>query len=335
MKAVTFNGGKLEQQEIELPSIPPKWVRVMVVNAGLCGSDVAKFSGNSLPLEHTMVLGHEFIGRLVDLGGNEEGVAIGDLVAVMPLIACGKCHPCRHHRENLCVEADAIGRTFNGAFAEYVDVPFSNLIKIEASASSVSYVLADPLAVCIHAKNLSSLSFGQTCLVVGDGAIGCLLAWLLHQCGFDAWIKGVHTDNLRFIEKLGVKVLVSESPEDHFDVIYETVGRSQETTLHESVQSVRRGGTIVVVGVFTPGYVYPLVARNLFIKEVCLIGSNAYVPDEFREAVGLIGSHQSVLGGFISHRFLMSRFDEALIAARQKHGLTMKIVLETGGVHHD
>ena len=331
MKAVTFNGGKIEQREIELPSIPPLWTRVMTVNAGLCGSDVAKLTGTSLPSVHTQVLGHEFIGRVVDLGDNTGDIATGDLVTAMPLIACGRCYACRHHRENLCIEANAIGRTFNGAFAEYVDVPFSNLINIEGATSPISYVLVDPLAVCIHAKNLSASSPDQTCLVIGDGAIGCLLAWSLQQCGFDTWIKGIHSDNLRFIERLGVKTSPPKPPEDHFDVVYETIGRSQDITLHESVRSVRRGGKVVVIGVFSPGYTYPLIARNLFIKEVCLIGSNAYVPDEFKEAIGLIEAHQSVLSSFISHRFPLSRFDEALIVARQKQSFTMKIVLETGG----
>ena len=335
MKALTFTGGKIEQQEIELPSTPPKWARIMVVNTGLCGSDVAKLTHSNLPSSHTQVLGHEFIGRVIDLGDNAGTIAIGDLVVVMPLIACGKCYACEHHRENLCIKADAIGRTVNGAFAEYVDVPFSNLINIERVTSPVSYVLADPLAVCIHAKNLSESTSDQTCLVIGDGTIGCLLAWLLHQYGFDTWIKGIHGENLRFIEGLGVKILKSKSPENHFDVIYETVGRSQEITLHESIRSVRWGGKIVVLGVFTPNYIYPLTARDLFIKEVRLIGSNAYVPDEFRKAVTLIESHESILAGFISHRFPLPKFNEALITARQKQGFTMKIILEMEGIHHD
>jgi threonine dehydrogenase-like Zn-dependent dehydrogenase len=65
------------------------------------------------------------------------------------------------------------------------------------------------------------------------------------------------------------------------------------------------------------------------------MGSNAYVPGEFREAVDLIESHQASLSGFISHRFPISKFNEALIAARQKQSFTMKIVLEIGGVHYD
>jgi len=335
MKAVTFNGGKIEQQEIELPSMPPQWTRVMVVNSGLCGSDVAKLTSGNLPSSHTQVLGHEFIARVIDLGDNAGNIAIGNLVVVMPLVACGKCYACEHHRENLCIEANAIGRTLNGAFAEYVVAPFSSLINIETATFPVPYVLADPLAVCIHAKNLSESSPGQTCLVIGDGTIGCLLAWLLHQCGHDTWIKGIHVDNLRFIERLGVKILASKPPENYFDVIYETVGRSQEVTLHESVRLVKWGGKIVVLGVFNPNYIYPLTARGFFIKEVRLMGSNAYVPDEFRDAVTLIESYESILGGFISHRFPLSKFNEALIAARQKQGFTMKIILEMEGIYHD
>jgi len=87
--------------------------------------------------------------------------------------------------------------------------------------------------------------------------------------------------------------------------------------------------------VFNPNYIYPLTARGFFIKEVRLMGSNAYVPDEFRDAVTLIESYESILGGFISHRFPLSKFNEALIAARQKQGFTMKIILEMEGIYHD
>jgi len=105
--------------------------------------------------------------------------------------------------------------------------------------------------------------------------------------------------------------------------------------LHESIRSVKWGGKIVVLGVFDSGYIYPLVARDLFIKEINLMGSNAYVPNDFRNAVTLIESYESILGGFISHRFPLSKFNEALIAAWQKQGFTMKIILEMEGIHHD
>jgi len=333
MKAITFTDGRLEQKEIELGLLSSQWARIRVAKAGLCGTDVAKISSRNLPPSHTNILGHEFIGQVVDISGQGTNISLGDWIVGMPVLNCGKCYACTHRQENLCVEAQAIGRTTPGAFAEFVDVPVANVVKIPDPSDPDAYVLTDTLAVCVHAEKLdTSTVTDRRCLVIGDGIIGSLLAWLLHQRGHDTWIKGIHQENLHFMEGMGVSTLITEVPTGYFDVVYETVGRSQQGTLDESLRAVRWGGQVIVVGVFTPGYTYPLIVRELFIREVLLQGSNAYVPEEFSKAVALIGTHQSVLAAFISHRFPMSKFEDALETARRKSGRTMKIVLEMGGL---
>ncbi len=333
MKAIVFLDGRIEQREVGLGPLPLQWVRIQIAKAGLCGSDIAKLSSRNLPASHTKILGHEFIGQIVEFNGRADHVTQGDWVVGMPVLACGRCHACTHQRENLCVEAQAVGRTINGAFAEYVNTPVANVVRIPTPRMPDPYILVDPLAVCLHASKLDRRPFpNQTCLVVGDGTIGCLLAWLLHQQGCNTWIKGVHLENLRFIEGFGVNVLTTEVPTDRFDAIYETVGRAQSNTLSECLRAAKGGGNVVVLGVFTPGYVYPLIARELFIKEVRLQGSNAYVPAEFEEAVRLIGDNAEALASFISHRFPLFRFEEALITAQKKEEFTMKIVLEPEGL---
>lgn len=329
MKAIVVTEEGIEQKEIELGFLPKQWARIEVARAGLCGSDVAKILGGTLPLSHTRILGHEFYGQIVEFNGHTTGISTGDWVVGMPVLGCGTCYACTHQQQNLCTEAQAIGRTLSGAFAEFVDIPLANVVRISNSHSLDPYVLADPLAVCVHASKLgASTSTFQNCLVIGDGAIGSLLAWLLREQGCNTWIKGVHPDNLCFIERFGVKVLTTESVNDYFDVVYETVGRAQFDTLNESLRTVRWGGCVIVLGVFASGYTYPLIARDLFMREVQLKGSNAYVPTEFKEAVELISTHSTVLCGFISHRFPLFRFQDALVVARQKQGYTMKIILQ-------
>lgn len=332
MKAVVMTDGRIEQREIEFQSLLSQWARIKVVKTGLCGSDVAKIVSCTLPAGHSWILGHEFYGQIVELNGLTRDISVGDWVVGMPVLACGECFACSHQHENLCAEDQAIGRTLHGAFAEFVDVPISNAIKIPASHLLDPYVLSDPLAVCIHASKLNgSASGSESCLVMGDGPIGCLLAWLLHEQGHEVWLKGIHQENHWFIEGLGVKITAEELPKGHFDTIYETVGRSQSCTLSESLEIVRVGGSVVVLGVFTPSYTYPLLARNFFIKEVKTLGSNSYLRSEFKEAVRLIELHHKTLSSFISHRFPLARFADAITLAQHKQGFTMKIVIEMGG----
>ncbi|OJI09367.1 MAG: hypothetical protein COV08_01285 [Candidatus Vogelbacteria bacterium CG10_big_fil_rev_8_21_14_0_10_49_38] len=333
MKAVMLTENGIEFQDVELGVLSQDWVRVKVAKAGLCGSDVAKISDSSLPAWHTKILGHEFCGRIVELAGRTEWLNIEDVVAVTPLLPCRVCEACKLGQENLCVQGQAIGRTIQGAFAEFVDVPLANIVRVSAQHSLEPYVLADPLSVCIHAYTLAGFAESQKrCLVVGDGTIGCLLAWLLRKRGHETSMSGIHEESLKFTERFGVYAARSPLQTRNFDVVFEAVGRSQRYSLDTCLQAVKWGGVVVALGVFAHGYEYPFVARDLFIGEVRVIGVNAYLRGDFEEAVQMIEANCNELDAFISHRFPLVQFDEALAAARSKRRFTMKIVLETEGL---
>ncbi len=332
MKVVVLFGQSIECLDLPIAPLFQQWARVRVESAGLCGTDVAKLTNFNLPANHTGVLGHEFFGQVVEVNGSANNISAGDWVACMPIVACGSCDACIRHKENLCVKAEAIGRTIQGAFAEFVNVPLENLTKVEPPPHD-SYVLTDPLAVCLHSANLvSRTSSGSSCLVIGDGAIGCLLAWLLLKRGHEVSIKGIHPENLRLVEKMGARLLNADVCSKSYDEVYETVGRSQPQTLDESLRAVKAGGSVVVLGVYAQGYNYSLVARELFIKEATLMGSNGYTRKEFEETAMLIGENKEELAVLLSHRFSLSQFLDALEAARKKKGFTAKIVLKPGGL---
>ena len=329
MRAIVYKRGKVRMEEIGLHPLNPEWSRIKVTRSGLCGSDVAKMSLDELPSGHTAVLGHEFCGIVTEVNSSSSTLSVGDRVVGMPLLACGSCESCQRHQENLCKDAQAIGRTIQGSYAEYVDAPITNVFRINDERVLDPYVLADPLAVCIHASRFVD-SVGQ-CLVIGDGSIGCLLAWLLDKRGNDVWLKGIHHENLSFINGYGIKGVIDSSASMQFDTVFEAVGRSQPDSLNECIQRVRRSGNIVVLGVYASGYSYSLNARNLFIDEVSLVGSNAYVRSDFLEALRLIELHYDELIRFVSHKIAFERFNDALGIAKAKQDFTMKIVIESEG----
>lgn len=328
MKAIVFADHFLKFQEVSLESLPSQWARIKVEISGLCGTDVAKLGRSNLPSGHTQILGHEFVGTVVEINGASDFVTLGDIAVCVPILPCGTCETCLGGMHNLCAKAEAIGRTKQGAFAEYVDVPIGNLIKVPKISYEV-YVLADPLAVCLHAVKLArQRTVGCKSLVIGDGSIGCLLAWFLRKQGKDVSIKGRHSDNLRFIKNFGVHPVDEDVSLKGYDEIYETVGRQQGQTLSECIKAIKPGGVVVVLGVYSPGYTYPLAARELFIKETHLIGANAYTMDEFVETVSLIRDNELELVEFISHTFTLSKFSDALEVMCHKRGLTLKVVLK-------
>src|SRR5271157_3590599 len=101
MKAIVLLNGEVELQNLELRTLSSEWSRIRVVSVGLCGSDVAKISSRDLPASHTSVLGHEFVGQVIEANIQDRQLIPGDWVVGMPVLSCGRCYACVRHMENL------------------------------------------------------------------------------------------------------------------------------------------------------------------------------------------------------------------------------------------
>ena len=168
----------------------------------------------------------------------------------------------------------------------------------------------------------------RKCLIIGDGAIACLQAWYQRLLGDDVWMLAKHDAPLGFIAQYGVETFkAEEDSKDVFDVVFESVGRSQSQTLTVAINCVAPRGEIVVLGVFEQGYLLSMEARKIFIKEGTLRGTNAYTRAEFDHACQMIGGHGNDLVGFVTHWYPVSDLENALQLARSKVGLVLKIGL--------
>jgi len=330
-KSIVLEGYRsFSYKRLPMGILPKKWVTLRVIAVGICGTDVSKILSNNLPSNHTKVLGHEFIGEIIRINGYSNDFCVGNRVVVMPIMPCHKCEMCIRGMENLCKKAEAIGRTIDGAFSNYVNVPIENLVKIQKDLLINSYVLSDSIAVCLHAINLAK-NYSQKrakALVIGDGSIGCLISWLLKKQGIDVYIKGIHSANCNFIEKFGINSIKNLNQDDSYDEIYETVGRKQDDTLNECLKLIKPGGNVIVLGVYDVNYIYPLVARSLFIKESRLVGANAYNKNEFLDAVNIIERNIQELSTFLTHVYSLENFSEALNKVINKDELTLKVIIQ-------
>ena len=129
MKAWRLNDiGDIKLTDIDIPVPKPGEVRIKVMSAGVCGSDIPRIyetGAHFMPL----VPGHEFSGTVEGIGKDAPPLWLGKRVGVFPLIPCGKCEPCRYGHQEMCRDYGYIGSRRDGAFAEYVTVPASNLMK--------------------------------------------------------------------------------------------------------------------------------------------------------------------------------------------------------------
>src|SRR5437867_3563306 len=176
MKALVLVGKEqVEMQEVPAPRPAVEEVLLRVSTAGICGSDIHGFLGHSPRRKPGLILGHEAVGVVAELGAGVKNVRQGQRVYVNPLISCGKCEPCLSGRENCCASWRLLGMDrVHGAYAEFVAVPALQLRVIPGAISDERAVWAEPLANIVHCFRISMSDRPRSMAILGAGTMGAL-----------------------------------------------------------------------------------------------------------------------------------------------------------------
>jgi L-iditol 2-dehydrogenase len=294
MRALVFAGPREMTLEERADPVPANGTVVVAVRAsGICGSDVHGFLGATGRRRPGIVMGHEATGDVVEVGPGVTAVRAGDRVVLKSILACGNCDQCRSGRPNLCAERQGMGMHFDGAYAGLIAVPEELLVPLPDTLSYEVGALVEPLAVAMHAVNITPFSSMDFMVVVGAGPIG-LLTMLA------ASIKGtrsiVVTDRnqhrLGVARSLGAALTVDVASTDPVaevmaatdgrgaDVVFEAVGSN--STVAQSLAVARAGGQVTWIGNSAPLVELPM--QDLVTRELTLRGSYGFC-DEFERAV--------------------------------------------------
>ena len=291
MKALVLENYKnLVYKDVSDPVIENNEVLVKVKACGICGSDVHGYDGSTGRRIPPIIMGHEASGVIVQTGQDVKRWKEGDRVTfdstVYPLedwfTLQGK-YNLSENREVLGVSPGSYKR--NGAFAEYIAIPQHILYKIPDSVSFEQAAMVEAIAVALHAINLPGVKTGESCLVAGAGMIGIFIIKLLKLSGASKIIAiDINKQRLLNAEKAGADLTIDSSncKVDEtikafagirgVDLSFEAVGISE--TVNLAIESVRKGGTVVLVGNITPQIDFPLqkiVTRELTIQGSCAI----------------------------------------------------------------
>src|SRR6266481_6759442 len=164
------------------PSPGPGEAIVRVFASGLCGTDYRIWNGDR-PVDYPRVMGHEFIGEVMAVGGDVSNVRPGQKVAVEPNYSCGHCPLCREGNRNLCLSRTAVGIDVDGGFAEQVKVPARCCWAAPAGILDDALLLTEPLAVVVRAVRRGQPEQGETAAVLGVGSLGLLAIQVLKARG--------------------------------------------------------------------------------------------------------------------------------------------------------
>jgi L-iditol 2-dehydrogenase len=303
MKALVLSKYRqLEMAEVATPSAGAGEVLIRVGACGICGSDVHGYDGSSGRRIPPIVMGHEAAGRIAAVGAGVTGLKEGDRVTFDSTIYCGVCGYCTRGEVNLCDHRQVLGVSCGdysraGAFAEFVAVPARVVYKLPESISFAEAAMLEAVAVAIHAVSLADTSAESTALVVGAGTIGVLILQALRAAGCErVLVSDVDATRLKMAKELGaadallaredvVEQIVQCTGGVGVDVAMEAVGRNE--TVSAAIASVRKGGTVVLVGNISPEVTLPL--QKVVTRQIRLQGSCASA-GEYPEAIKLMAN---------------------------------------------
>ena len=260
MKALVLEQDKrLVCRDVALPPRPaPDAVLIRVLASGICSSDLGRgFGGKAY--HYPLIMGHEFSGIVEEPSATDDGTfQRGDLVAVFPLIPCGRCAACQTGDLAQCENYDYLGSRRDGAFAEYVWVPEGNLFPVPKSVSPRHAAMTEPCAVALHAVSRMRINADASAVVIGGGPIGNMAAqWLTALgCG-KVIVADIDRRKLAVAAKMGF-VPVNAGSCDPVQAIYDhTDGQGADCvveacglplTFLQAIKAAGRFGQIVFMG---------------------------------------------------------------------------------------
>ncbi|PWU01163.1 MAG: L-threonine 3-dehydrogenase [Terriglobia bacterium] len=264
MKALVKSRGAagLWLEEVEEPRIGINDVLIRVLRTGICGTDVHiykwdEWAQKTIPVP--MVIGHEFVGRVEDVGSNVAGFHAGEIVSGEGHVVCGRCRNCLAGRRHLCANTQGVGVNRPGAFAEYIALPMSNIWRHYESIPLDIAAIFDPFGNAVHTA-LSYPVLGEDVLITGAGPIGIMAAAVARHAGARyTVITDINSYRLDLARKIGVTLAVNARetrlPDvqkrlgmtEGFDVGLEMSG--SEAAFRDMIANMSHGAKIAMLGI--------------------------------------------------------------------------------------
>ncbi len=248
-------------EDVAEPVTGPNDVKIKIHKTAICGTDLHIYNWDEWSqktIQTPRVIGHEYVGEIVELGANVEGWQIGEKVSGEGHIVCGHCRNCLAGNGHLCKDTVGVGVNRDGAFAQYLVIPQENVRRCEDNISPEMYAIFDPFGNAVH----TALSFdltGEDVLITGAGSIGIMAAAVCKHVGARrVVITDINDHRLALANQLGIQHTVNTAKEplkdamlalgirEGFDVGLEMSG--SEIALNTMIDHMIHGGRIALLG---------------------------------------------------------------------------------------
>ncbi len=328
---------KIEFREVEMPKAAPGQAVLKIRRIGICGSDIHVYHGQHPFTSYPVTQGHEVSGEVVEIGEGVEGLYVGQKVTIEPQVVCGKCHPCRHGKYNLCEELKVMGFQTTGTASEYFAVDAAKITPLPGDMGFDEGAMLEPLAVAVHAVRRMGDVSGMKVAVLGAGPIGNLVAQVAKGLGAESvMITDISDIRLAKAKECGVEfavntrnvdfgeAMVANFGPDKADVIYDCAGN--DITMGQAIKYARKGSTIILVAVYAGMANVDLAVLN--DHELDLNTTMMYRHEDYVEAIRLVNEGKIALQPLISKHFAFKDYLAAYEYIDANRETTMKVIVD-------
>ncbi len=315
----------------------PGQVRIRVSHCGICGTDLHLYHGH---MDHRVklpqVIGHEMSGTIESVGVDSAGWREGDRVTVRPLDPCGSCPACLAGHGHVCMKLKVLGIDEPGAFQALWTVPAHTLHRIPDGLDLAHAALIEPVAVACHDVRLGELKAGEFAVVLGGGPIGALVASVAREAGARVLVSEINPFRVALLGRLGFDV-VNPRESDLTAIVNERTGGAGADAVFEVSGSepgaaimadlLRVRGRVVLVAVFSKPV--PVNLHRFFWRELRLIGTRVYEPEDFDEAIRLLASGAQPFTELITGVYSLDELQRGL-QEMERGADVMKILVDCG-----
>lgn len=336
MKACVLESiGKLIYKDVA-DTFPKEGEVLLKIKAcGICSSDIQRVFKTGT-YHFPTIPGHEFSGEVESVGKGISKSYIGRKAAVFPMIPCFQCENCRQEQYARCDHYNYFGSRCDGGFAEYISVPFWNLVFFQKMDFDTA-ALCEPGAVALHSVNAAGINGGDKVLIIGTGTIGILAALWAGKYTQDVTIAGRTKSKVEFVKNIN-RFKVIDSSNDVFsnlyDIVIDCVGTNE--VLEYALNCVKKGGKLVLTGNPVSDI---LLEKNdywkILRKEITLKGTwNSFYgkcDNDWENTICFLEEEQESVNKLITHRYTLADCDSAFAALVNPDELTVKVMFIAEG----
>ncbi len=336
MKTVLINKPfEIEVTDTNMPVPGEGEALLKVLYCGICGADVASYTGNQPFTTYPRIPGHEFSAQIVSIPENDRNLKPGDIVTCNPYFNCKKCYSCERGFVNCCTDNQTMGVQRDGSFREYIVMPVERIYDGKG-LSAKELALVEPFTISYHALHRAKLKPGDKVLVVGAGPIGLFALIAAKAQGAEVYVADILDGRLEKAMHFGAAGTINSAKADiteeamritngnGFDVCVEACGSS--VTFLSCIDCAAFAANIILIG---NGKKETTFLHSILLKkELNVFGSRNSYPSDFKAVIDLIAGGGVNVLDMVSAVYPMAKADEGFKALANNDGSLSKVLIE-------